>query len=161
MIVYAKTSEKCITNEIDEKTRIFMEKSYNRLQEFKREQFEKHQVLIDIVNNPCTIWITGEISKMVNAERDAVSLIDKMRIHSCALTIDPLKLRFLTNHLWSSTTEKIISCEAEGVSVDDIGSGYLEITGTEEGRKEMITFLGKLIGNVKNKVCILWQRFKL
>ena len=114
-------------------------------------------MLIDIVNNPCTIWITGEISKMDNAERDAVSLIDKMRIQNFAVPINPLKLRFLTNHLWSSITEKIISCEAEGVGVEDISSGYLKITGTEEGKKEMIIFIRKLIRNVKSKVRTLFH----
>ena len=112
-------------------------------------------MLIDIVNNPCTIWITGEISKMDNAEKDAVSFIDKMSIQSCAVPIDPLKMHFLRAHMWSTITEKAISCNAEGVSVNDIGSGYLKITGTQAGRNDMITFLGKLSENVKHKVCIL------
>ena len=132
-----------------------MEKSHQRLQEFKREQFEKHQVLIDIVNNPCTIWMTGEMPKMNRAVREVASLIDKMRIQSCGVRIDPLKMCFLRAHMWSTITEKAISCNAEGVDVNDIGSGYLEITGTQAGRNDMITFLEELSENVEHKVCIL------
>ena len=112
-------------------------------------------MLIDIEHNPCLISITCELSKMENAEREAASLINKMRIQSCAVPIDPRKMRFLRDHLWSTIAEKTISCNAEGVGFDDIGSGYLEITGTKKGRNDMITFLEELTGNVKGKVCIL------
>ena len=118
-------------------------------------------MLIDIVNNPCTIWITGEISKMDNAEREVLSLIDKMRIQSCEVRIDSLKMCFLRAHsMWTTIREKAISCNSEGVDVNDIGSGYLKITGTQAGRNDMITFLEELSENVEHKVCILDLKVK-
>jgi hypothetical protein len=152
-IVHAKTSEKRVR--VDEETASFLEKS-DKLQEFKMEQFDQHQVLIDPeLVDPCNIWIVCEESKMNNAEQELTRLTDKMMIASCTFgPMDPMKVRFLKEHCWSRIKEKEESCEAEGVAVLEIDSGSLEVKGTQAGRKEMITFLSDLAEQIDCQVRI-------
>ena len=152
-IVQTKTSEKCI--KVDKETASFLAKS-NKLQEFKREEIEKNQVLIDQeLADPCNIWIVCEESKMKNAENELACLTDEKKITSCTFKpMDPMKVRFLKDHCWDRIRGKEIqkSCKAEGVAVLEIDSGSFEVKGTQAGRKEMIFFLEKLAGNVNFKV---------
>jgi activator of 2-hydroxyglutaryl-CoA dehydratase len=152
-IVHAKTSEKRVR--VDEETASFLEKS-DKLQEFKMEQFDQHQVLIDPeLVDPCNIWIVCEESKMNNAEQELTRLTDEMKIASCTfIPMDTMKVRFLKEHCWSRIKEKEKSCEAEGVAVLEIDSGSLEVKGTQAGRKEMITFLSDLAEQINCKVRI-------
>ncbi|CAB4032730.1 poly [ADP-ribose] polymerase 14-like, partial [Paramuricea clavata] len=137
-IVHAKTSEKCIR--VDEETASFLAKS-NKLQEFKMEQFNKHQVLVDQeLVDFCNIWIVCEKSKMNNVEQELKRLInEKKKIRSIFEQIDP--------HCWGRIKEKGKSCKAEGVAALEIDSCSLEVKGTQAGRKEMITFLETLAEN--------------
>ena len=146
-IVFAKTSEKCKT--VDEETANFVSK-LNKLQEFKREQFDRNQVLIDQeLTNPCNIWIVCEVAKMNKAENELARLTDDKKIESCIFKrVDPMKVRFLKEHCWSKIKEEEKSCKAEGVAVLEIDSDSLEIKGTQAGRREMITFLQKLAENI-------------
>ena len=151
-IVFAKTSEKCKT--VDEETASFLTK-INKIQEFKKEQFDKHQVLIDReLTNPCNIWIICEKSKMNKAEHELTSVTDEKKIESCIFKrVDQMKIRFLKKHCWSKIKEKEKSCKAEGVAVLEIDSDSLEIKGTQAGRKEMIIFLQALAENIFVRVC--------
>ncbi|XP_028411312.1 uncharacterized protein LOC114533887 isoform X2 [Dendronephthya gigantea] len=77
-IVHLKTTEKCV--KIDEETAKVLAKS-GKLQELKREMFEKQEVLIEQeINNPCNIWIICENSKMTNAEQELASVTDQKKI---------------------------------------------------------------------------------
>ena len=155
----AKTSEKCIT--VDEETASFLAKA-NKLQEFKEDQFDNHQVLIDTeLTNPCNIWIVCEKSKMNNAEEELTSLTDAKKIASSTFRpIDPMKVRFLKEHCWGKIKEKERSCRAEGVLVTAGDNNSLEVKGTQEGRKEMITFLQNLAEKVNFKVRLSFLKEK-
>jgi activator of 2-hydroxyglutaryl-CoA dehydratase len=152
-IVRAKTSEKLVR--VDEETASLLAKS-DKLQKFKKEQFEQHQVLIDSeLMDPCNILIVCEESKMDNAEQELTRLTDEMKIASCTfIPMDSMKFRFLKEHCWSRIKEKEGSCKAEGVAVLQIDSGSLEVKGTQAGRKEMITFLSDLAEQIDCKVSI-------
>ena len=157
-IVVTKTSEKCV--KIDEETAAFLSKS-NKLKEFKKEQFDKHQVLIDQeLTDPNNIWIVCEKSKIDNAEQELASLTDEKKIASCTFRpADSMKLRFLREHYWAKIKEKESNCKAEGVAVLDIDAESFEVKGTKTGRNDMISFLQGLAGNVDFKVCmffVLW-----
>jgi hypothetical protein len=151
--VLAKASEKC--KQVDEETASFLTKS-DKLQGFMKEQFDKHQVLIDQkLTDPCNIWIVCEDSKMNNAEQELTSLTDQMKIASSKFKLtDPVKVRFLKEHCCDKIKEKEDSCRSEGVVVVDGGSNTLEVKGTQAGMKEMITFLEDLAGKVNSKVRI-------
>ena len=155
----AKTSEKCIT--VDEETASFLKKA-NKLQEFKKDQFDNHQVLIDPeITNPCNIWIVCEKSKMNNAEKELTSLTDAKKIESSTFRpMDPMKVRFLKEHCWAKIKEKEHSCRAEGVLVAAGDNNSLEVKGTQEGRKEMITFLQNLAEKVNSKVRLSFLKQK-
>jgi hypothetical protein len=150
-IVHTKTSQQRIR--VDEETASFLVKS-NKLQEFKKEQFNKHHVLIDPeLVDPCNIWIVCEKSKMNNVEQELTRLINEKKITSSTFKpMDPMKVRLLKEHCWSRIKEKEKSCKAEGVTVLEIDSCSLEVKGTQAGRKEMITFLETLAENVYFKV---------
>ena len=157
----AKTSEKCKT--VDAETASFLTKS-NKLQEVQKEQFDKHQVLIDHeLTDPCNIWIVCEESKMKKAENELDSLTDEKKIVSGIFKpTDRMKVRFIKEHHYDKIKEKEKSWKDEGVAVLDVDSDSLEIKGTRAGRKEMINFLQKLADNVDFKVCVyivLWKNF--
>ena len=158
-IIHTKTSEKCIR--VDEETACFLAKS-NKLQEFKKEQVDQHQVLIDQeLADPCNIWIVCEKSKMNNAEQELTNLTDEKKIASSKFrTMDPMKVRFLREHCWGKIKEKEHSCKAEGITVQEIDSDSLEVKGTQAGRKDMIFILEKLAGNVHFKVRISFVQQK-
>ncbi|CAB4021318.1 poly [ADP-ribose] polymerase 14-like, partial [Paramuricea clavata] len=149
-IIHTKTSEKSIR--VDEETACFLAKS-NKLQEFKREQFDQHLVLIDQeLTDPCNIWIVCEKSKMDNAEQELANLTNEKKIGSSIFRpMDPMTVRFLRDHCWGKIKEKERSCKAEGITVLEIDSCSLEVKGTQAGRKDMIVFLEKLAGNVNFK----------
>ena len=155
-IVDTKTSQKCIT--VDEVTATFLSKS-KKLQNFKKEQFDKHQVLIDSeLVDPCNIWIVCEKSKISDAERELTSLTDKIAIGSSTFKpMDLTKVRFLRKHRWGVIKEKEKSHKAEGVTVSkDIDANSFEVKGTIDGRVNMIMFLEELARNVVFKVCRLF-----
>ena len=158
-IIHTKTSEKCIR--VDEETASFLTKS-NKLQEFKKEQVDQHQVLIDQeLTDPCNIWIVCEKSEMDNAEKELTNLTDEKKIGSSKFRpMDPMKVRFLRDHCWGKIKEKEKSCKAEGIAVQEIDSDSLEVKGTQAGRKDMIFFLEKLAGNVNFKVRISFVQQK-
>ncbi|CAB4043160.1 Hypothetical predicted protein, partial [Paramuricea clavata] len=144
-IVQTKTLEKCI--KVDKETASLLKKS-EKLQEFKRRQFEKNQVMIDPeLAESCNIWIVCEKSKMDKAEEEVTSLADEKKIISRKFKfMDPMRVRFLKQHCWDKIKEKEHRCKAEGVVVVD--SGYsddsLVVKGTKAGRNEMISFLKNL-----------------
>lgn len=146
-----KTSEKSI--EVDDETAKFLAKS-EKLQKFKKAQFDKHQVLIEEeLTSPCKFWIVCEQSKISSVENDLMDLIKEKKIEiSKFTTTDPMKIRFLKEHCWDKIKEKETSCEVEGVVVSKIESYSLEIKGTNAGRKEVITFLETLAEKVELKV---------
>ncbi len=141
--MHTKTSEICIT--VDADTASFLAKA-NKLQEFKKDQFDNHQVLIDPeITNPCNIWIVCEKSKMSNAEKELTSLTDAKKIATSTFRpMDPMKVRFLKEHCWAKIKEKERSCRAERVVVVANCNNSLEVKGTQDGRKEIITFLQNL-----------------
>ena len=98
-IVDTKTSQKSIT--VDEETATFLSKS-NKIQEFKKEQFDKGQVLINPeLANPHNIWIVCEKSKIDKAEQELTNLIVENKISSCTFrAVDPTKVRFLREQCW-------------------------------------------------------------
>ena len=149
--VLVKASEKF--KQVDEETASFLTKS-DKLQEFMKEQFDKHQVLIgQKLTDPCDIWIVCEDSKMSNAEHELTNITDELKIESSTFKpIDPMKVRFLKEHCWDKIKEKEHSRKAEGVVVIDGGSDSLEIKGTKAGIKELLTFLEDLAGKVNSKV---------
>ena len=146
-----QTSQKCIT--VDEETTTFLSKS-NKLQEFKKEQFDKHQVLIDPeLADTRNIWIVCEKSKIDNAEQELTSLTVENKIsNSTFRAMDPTKVRFLKEHCWDMIKEKEKSCKAEGVLVLDIDANSLEVKGTKAGRNEIMNFLQELAKSVDFKV---------
>ena len=150
-IVDTKTSQKCIT--VDEETATFLSKS-NKLQGFKKEQFDKRQVLINPeLPNPLNIWIVCEKPKIDHAEQELTSLTIGNKISSCTFrAVDPTKVRFLREHCWDKIKGKEKSCNAEGVVVLDIDAYALEIKGTNAGRNEMMNFLQELTKSVDFKV---------
>ena len=155
-IVDTKTSEKCIT--VDEETAKFLTTS-NKVQEFKKEQFDKHQVLINPeLADPRNIWIVCETSKISNAEKDLRSLTDEKAIGTSTFKpMDAMKIRFLREHRWGMIKEKEKSYKAEGVTVsknDD--DHFFEIKGTKAGRANMIMYLEGLAGIVNFKVCFFF-----
>jgi hypothetical protein len=156
-IIYTKTSEKCIR--VDEETASFLAKS-KKLQEFKKEIYDKHQVFIDPkVTDLCNIWIVCEKSKMDNAEKELTNLINEKKIGSRKFRpMDPMKVRFLRDHCWGEIKEKEKGCKAEGIAVQQIDSDSLEVKGSQAGRKDMIFFLEKLAGNVHFKVRISFMQ---
>ena len=158
-IIHTKTSEKCIR--VDEETASFLTKS-NKLQEFKKEIYDKDQVFIDPeVTDPCNIWIVCEKFKMDNAEKELTNLIKEKKIGSSIFRpMDPMEVRFLREHCWGKIKEKEKSCKAEGIAVQEIDSGSLEVKGTQAGRKDMIFFLENLAENVNFKVRILFVQQK-
>ncbi|CAB3992453.1 poly [ADP-ribose] polymerase 14-like isoform X2 [Paramuricea clavata] len=149
-IVHAKTSEKLV--KVDEETASFLAKS-DKLQKFKKEKFEQHQVFIDQeLKDPCNIWIVCKESMMKNAEQELTCLTDEMKIARCKFKpMNPMEIRFLKEHCLGKIKEKEKYCEAEGVAVLEIDSGSLEVKGTQAGRKEMITFLLYLAGQIDCK----------
>ena len=152
-IVDTKTSQKCIT--VDEETATFLSKS-NKLQKFKKEQFDKHQVLIDpeLDVDPCNIWIVCEKSKISDTGRELTSLTVGS---STFRPLDAMKVRFLKKYRWGVIKEKEKSYKAEGVTVSkDIYINSFEVKGTLHGRVNMIMFLEELAGNVVFKVCRLF-----
>ena len=151
-IVDSKTSQKCIT--VREETATFLSKS-NRLQKFKKEQFDKHQVLIDPeLADPCNIWIVCEKSRISDAERELTSLTVGS---STFRPLDAMKVRFLKKYRWGVIKEKEKSYKAEGVTVsEDTDANSFEVKGSMDGRFYMIMFLKELAGNVNFKVCRLF-----
>jgi hypothetical protein len=92
---------------------------------------------------------------MDNAEQELTNLTDKRKIGSSKFRpMDPMKVRFLRDHCWGKIKEKEKSCKAEGITVQEIDSGSLEVKGTQAGRKEMVFFLERLAGNIHFKVRI-------
>ena len=155
-IVDTKTSEKCFT--VDEETAKFL-KTSNKLQEFKKEQFDKHEVLINPeLAAPRNIWIVCEKSQMSNAEKELTSLTDEKTIGSSTFKpMDAMKVRFLREHRWGAIKEKEKSHKTECVTVsqdNDVNS--FEIKGTKAGRANMIMYLERLAGNVNFKVSWLF-----
>ena len=151
--VDVKTSEKFIS--LEEETVMFLKES-NKLQEFKKEQFDKHQVMIEPeLTDLRNIWIVCEKSKIHNAEKELRGLTDEKKIDSCDFTTqEPMEFRFLMEHCWDDIKEKEKSCKAEGVIVFDIKHDSLKVKGTKAGRDEMINFLKRLVNNIDSKVCI-------
>ena len=149
-VVEAQISVKCIN--VDQETATFLSKS-TKLQQFKKEQFEKHQVVIDLkLTDPRNIWIVCEKSKIDNAEQELTSLIEKNKITSRKFNpIDPMKVCFLKEHFWDKIKEKEKSCMAEGVVIQEVNAD-LEIKGTEAGKSDMIFFLLDLVLKVYCKV---------
>ena len=129
----AKTSEKCKT--VDMETASFLAKS-NKLQEVQKEQFDRHQVLIDHeLTDPCNIWIVCEELKMKEAENELACLTDEKRIVSGIFKpTDQKEVRFIKEHHWCKIKEKGKNCKAEGVEGTDVYSDSLEIKGTWTGR---------------------------
>ena len=131
----------------------------NKLQEFKKEQFDKHQVFIDPeITDPRNIWIVCEKSKISNAEKELTSLTDEKTIGSSTFKpMDAMKVRFLREQRWSAIKEKERHYKGEGVTVnkDDNASSF-EIKGTKAGRTSMIMYLEGLAGNVNCKVILLF-----
>ena len=154
-IVDVKTSERCIS--LDEETATFLTES-NKVKEFQKEQFDKHQVMIDQeLTDPRNIWIVCEKSKIYNAEQELGGLADEKKIASCEFkTKDPLELRFLREHCWDKIKEKEKSCKAEGVVVRDINYDSLKVKGTRAGRNEMMNFLKGLAKKIDFKVCLVF-----
>ena len=152
--VDVKTSEKFIS--LDEKTVMFLKES-NKLQEFKKEQFDKHQVMIDPeLTDLRNIWIVCEKSKIPNAEQELKSLTDEKKIDSCDFTSqEPMEFCFLMEHCWDDIKEKEKGCKAEGVIVFDMDTKHdsLKVKGTKAGRNEMINFLKGLTKNIDSTVC--------
>ena len=92
---------------------------------------------------------------MNNAEKELTNLTDEKKIGSRKFRpMDPMKVRFLGEHCWGEIKEKEKSCKAEGIAVQQIDSDSLEVKGSQAGRKDMIFFLEKLVGNVHFKVRI-------
>ncbi len=90
---------------------------------------------------------------MNNAEEELTSLTVAKKIASSTFRpIDPMKVRFLKEHCWGKIKEKERSCRSEGVLVTAGDNNSLEVKGTQEGRKEMITFLPNLAEKVNSKV---------
>ena len=155
-IVDTKTSEKCII--VDEETAKFLATS-NKVQEFKKEQFDKHEVLINPeLADPRNIWIVCEKSQMSNAEKELTSLTDEKTIGSSTFKpMDAMKVRFLREHRWGMIKDKEKSHKTEGVTVNkDDDANSFEIKGTKAGRANMIMYLEGLAGNVNCKVCFFF-----
>ena len=113
---------------MDEETASFLSKS-NKLQKFKKEQLDRNQVMIKLIN-PRNIRIVCEKSKMYNAVQELTNLIDKNKISSCIFeSLDPMEVCFLGEQ--AKIREKEKSFKAEGVVVLNIDANYLEIKGTE------------------------------
>ena len=152
-IADAKVLEKCIT--VDEETASFLSKS-NKLQEFKNEQLEKHQVWIyPEPTDPRNMWIFCKKSKVNNAKQELISFINENTIGSSTFKpMDGMKVRFLKEQRWDKIKEKERSYKDECVTVceDDAGN-TLEVKGTKKGRTDMIMFLEGLAANVYCKVC--------
>ena len=145
---------------MDKETASFLSKS-EKLQEFKKEQLEKHQVLIDQeLTDHCNIWIVCEKSKMNNAEQELASLTDERSIGSSTFKpMDTMKVRFLRVHRWDKIKEKERNYKDEGVVVSkDDDTNTFEVKGTKKGRVDMIMFLERLAENVYCKVyiCVLY-----
>ena len=142
---------------MDENIASFLLKS-EKLQNIKKEQFEKHQVLIcPELTDSRSIWIVCEKSKISNVEQELASFIDERSIGSSILKpIDTMKVRFLKEHCWDKIKEKERSYKDEGVVVcKDDGANTLEVKGTKKGRTDMTMFLEGLAFNVDCKVCCL------
>ena len=157
-VVDEKTSETCI--KVDKETATFLSKS-EKLQKFKKEQFDKNQVMIDLEHaDTANIWIVCEKSKIDDAEQELASFIDKNKITSYKFsTIDPMKVRFLREHCWDKIKEKEENCKAEGVVVCEINAESFEVKGTKAGRSEMEIFLAIQAGKVDYKVTYSFIRF--
>jgi hypothetical protein len=98
---------------------------------------------------------------MDNAEQKLTNLTDEKKIGSTKFRpMDQMKVRFLRDHCWGKIKGKEKGCKAEGITVQEIDSGLLEIKGTQAGRKEMVFFLEKLAGNVHFKVRISFVQQK-
>ena len=139
---------------MDKETASFLSTSV-KLKEFKKEQLEKHQVLINQeLTDPCNIWIVCEKSKMSNAEQELASLTDERSIGSSIFKpIDTMKVRFLRVHRWDKIKEKERNYKDEGVVVSkEDAANSLEVKGTKKGRVDMIMFLERLAENVDCKV---------
>ena len=151
-IVDSKTSQKCIT--VDEETATLLSKS-NRLQKLKKEQFDKHHVLIDPeLADLRNIWIVCEKSKINDAERELTSLTIGS---STFRPLDAVKVCFLKKYRWGVIKKKEKNYKAEGVTVSkDIDVNSFEVKGTKDGRSNMIMFLEELARNVNFKVCRLF-----
>ena len=131
----------------------------NKLQEFKKEQFDKHQIFIEPeLTDPRNIWIVCEKSKISNAEKELTSLTDEKTIGSSTFKpMDAMKVRFLREQRWGVIKEKEKSYKGEGVTVSkDIDANSFEIKGTKAGRANMIMYLEGLAGNVNRKVSWLF-----
>ena len=146
--------EKCF--KVDKETGRFLSTS-TKLHQFKKEQFDKHQVFIEPeLADPCSIWIVCEKSKMSNAEKQLKSLTDKNRITSCTFEpTDLMKVRFLREYCWGKIQKKETRFKIEGVVVLDINAGSFVVKGTEAGINDMVIFLNELAGNIVCKVCTL------
>ncbi len=98
---------------------------------------------------------------MNNAEKELTNLTDAKKITSSTFRpMDPMKVRFLKEHCWSKIKEKENSCKAEGVLVAAGDNNSLEVKGTQEGRKEMVTFLQNLAEKVNFKVRLSFLKQK-
>ena len=131
----------------------------NKLREFKKEQFDQHQVFIEPeLADPRNIWIVCVKSKISNAEKELTSLTDEKAIRfSTFKPMDAMKVRFLREQRWSAIKEKEKSYKHEGVIVSrDDDANSFEIKGTKAGRANMIMYLEKLAGNVNCKVCFFF-----
>ncbi|XP_028405587.1 uncharacterized protein LOC114528176 isoform X2 [Dendronephthya gigantea] len=133
-VVLEKTTEKSI--KVDDETAKFLRKS-EKLQKFKKEQFDKHQVLIEQeVTCPWKFWIVCEQSKISNVENDLMILIKEKKIGISKFTpTDPMKIRFFEEHCWDKIKEKECNCKVEGIVIRKIESASLEVKGTDAGRK--------------------------
>lgn len=151
--MYAKTSEKCKT--IDKETANYLKNS-GKLEELKKELFEKHQFFLDSEGtDPCNIWIVCDKSKMDNANKELTDFLDENTISSSTFKpTDPIKFRFLNEHCRKKVAkeERTDRCKVEGVSVN-VSAHSFEVKGTQKGRKDMICFLENLSGKVDCKVC--------
>ena len=142
---------------MDENTASFLSKS-EELQNIKKEQFEKHQVLIcPELTDSRSIWIVCEKSKIIDVKQELTSFIDEISIGSSTLKpMDTMKVRFLMQHRWDKIKEKEISYKAESVTVcKDDAANTLEVKGTKKGRTDMTMFLEGLALDVDCKVCCL------
>lgn len=150
-VVYEKISEKCI--KVDDETVTFLLKS-EKLQNFRKEQFEKHHVLIDFeIADPQNIWIVGEKSKVNNAEQELTTLINETKITTYEFsTIDQIKLHFLREHCWDKIKEKEKCFAKEGVIVREINDKLFEVKGTKAGRDDMEIFLAILASKIEYEV---------
>lgn len=143
---------------IDKETASYLTNS-GKLQELKKEQFEKYQVYLDPQgSDPCNVWIVCDKAKMDNAEKELTRFIEEKKIASSTFKpMDPMKFRFLNAYCRSKIKKEESRCKAEGVVVQ-IATDSFEIKGTQQGRRIMTLFLKNLDGKVESKVRFVFAR---